>query len=168
MPAADRPELGLVHDHAYWVSHLRVRDESGDPNSDPARGEIDARSLTHGLGDPTTALVLTPSSGPPVPSLVRGTRWTGTPQVAPENALEVTLENVGQGRIDGRRAGLKGDGPLRIEITSDGPGTLELRLDIPQGAGVTSSGGSPSDVTLDGKGATFTVSAGTREYVIEG
>ena len=45
MPDADNAELGLVHDHAYWVSRLRVRDTSGDPVKDPARGEISARSL---------------------------------------------------------------------------------------------------------------------------
>ena len=44
VPAADRPALGLVHDHAYWVSELRVRDRGGDPDTDPARGEISARS----------------------------------------------------------------------------------------------------------------------------
>jgi hypothetical protein len=38
MPSADSERLGLVHDHAYWVSRLRVRDRRGDPRSGPARG----------------------------------------------------------------------------------------------------------------------------------
>lgn len=45
LPAADRRRLGLRHDHAYWISDLRARDRSGDPDTVPSRGRIDARSL---------------------------------------------------------------------------------------------------------------------------
>ena len=47
VPAADRPGLGLVHDHAYWVSHLRVRDAArrtpGAARSAPAASRSDAQ-----------------------------------------------------------------------------------------------------------------------------
>ena len=169
MPAADRPELGLVHDHAYWVSKLRVRDDGGDPETDPARGEIDARSLAHGLGDPTTAPVTTATPGPPLPAVVDGVRWTGTPDVPRQNALELTLENVGNAIIAGRRARLRGDRPLRVRITSDGEGVVRLRLPLGAGAKVRridGAGGPAPEVALTAHRATFTVSAGTREYLI--
>ena len=43
LPEADRPGLGLVHDHAYWVSHLRARDCAGAARSAPAASRSDAR-----------------------------------------------------------------------------------------------------------------------------
>jgi hypothetical protein len=54
VPSADRPQLGLRHDHAYWASDLVARSTAGDPATNPASGELDARSLAFGEGDPRT------------------------------------------------------------------------------------------------------------------
>lgn len=189
MPAADRPELGLVHDHAYWVSDLRVRDPAGDPATDPARGEIDARSLAYGVADPQTAQVVgfSPGPTPPGPRLIQGTRWTGQSTRPVENALEVTLENVGRATITASRARLDGAVPLRVRLGSDGAGTLRVDLPLPErttvtrveggpvaGASAPVSGAAraaqvadPPEVAVDRDGTTFTVGEGVRTYVLE-
>jgi hypothetical protein len=46
-----RPALGLVHDHAYWVSEVRLADTSRGP---AAKGVIDVRSRGFGVGDPAS------------------------------------------------------------------------------------------------------------------
>ena len=192
VPAADRPRLGLIHDHAYWVSDLEARDESGDPGTDPARGEIDARSQAFGEGEPTTARVTgggaPGSAGPPLVSTIEGTRWTGIPGVPERNRLVVGLENVGRGTIDGRGAkldGAVGRTPLRVRLESDGDGRMRLDLRLPKDAvarridggavssasgagGATAAGaGAPApEVALTRRGANFRVAGGEREYRI--
>ncbi len=172
MPATFRASLGLVHDHAYWVSDLRARNGRGDPGTKPARGEIDARSLAFGHGDPLTASVNSPNGGPPAPSTVEGTRWTGIERRDRRNALEVRLENLRQATIDGRRARLTGRRTLRVRIDADGPGTMRLDLRLPAGARARRVAGGPvpgsaPEVSIDGDGATFRVGGGVRNYAIE-
>jgi len=182
-PEGDKPELGLRHDHAYWVSGLRARVAKGDPATNPARADVDARSLAYGEGDPTTGSVVRAEPGPPSPAAVRGTAWTGTPKRAAENTLELDLKNVSAATIDGPRARLDGDRVLRIRVASDGSGTARLDLELPAGAVVErESGPAPTaarsaararaaqapapEVDLDRQGATFALSSGTRTYVI--
>jgi hypothetical protein len=158
-PESDNTALGLRHDHAYWVSGLRARDATGNPATAPARAEIDARSLTSGEGDPTSEDFTRADDGPPAPAAVRGTRWTGAPAAKAENALEVTLDNVSNAVLDGRRAKLDGGRSLRVKVTSDGPG--EMRLDLPFPAGVQARLAQASDVSLSSSGATIRYGAGS-------
>jgi hypothetical protein len=186
VPAADRPALGLVHDHAYWLSGLRARDLSGDPGVDPARGEISARSLTFGEGDPVTRKVFSAGAGagPPALNTVEGTDWEAIPPTSAENALELRLENVAGATVDGARARLDGGKRLRVKVASDGAGSVRLALALPANATVERVEGDPlpqagaarrraraaaaaPEISLDGDGASFTVAAGTRTYVIE-
>ncbi len=189
VPAADRPRLGLVHDHAYWVSGLRARDLAGEPGTDPARGEVSARSLAFGEGDPGTRRVTSAGVGSGAPQLntVEGTEWTGIPRRAAENALELQLENVAQARFDGVRARLDGERRLRVKVVSDGRGSARLDLSLPDNVRVTRTEGGPvpaataarrggpqgraaaaaPEVELDDGGASFTVAAGSRTYVID-
>ena len=173
VPAADRVELGLRHDHAYWVSELRARSTAGDPNTNPASGEIDARSLAFGEGDPETATVGgAVTAGAPSPAVRRGTRWTGVASKAKENALELSLRNTATARLDGRRAKLDGSQRLRVKVGADGAGRLRLDVPLPAGARVERTAGQPltraaaPEVQLDRAGASFTLASGTREYVI--
>jgi hypothetical protein len=174
VPAADRPRLGLVHDHAYWVSDLRARDTSGDPGTDPARGEIDARSLAFGVGDPRTRPVRSagPTPAPPQLSVVEGTDWASTPRTPERNALELRLENVAAATIDGRRARLDGDRLLRVTLESDGSGRTRLSIPLPSDAHAERVEGGPvpgvaDEVRLDREGATFAIASGRRTYVID-
>jgi len=184
VPAADRPRLGLVHDHAYWVSGLRARDLAGEPGTDPARGKVSARSLAFGESDPTTRRVTSAGAGSGAPQLntVEGTEWTGIPRRPAENALELQFENVAQGRFDGLRARLDGERRLRVRVLSDGRGSARLDLPLPrrarvervEGSAVPAASGASAraaaaapEVKLDRGGATFTVAAGRRTYVID-
>ncbi len=184
VPAADRPALGLVHDHAYWLSDLRARDLSGDPGVDPARGEISARSLAFGEGDPITKKVTSAgaAAGPPGLNTVEGTDWEAVPATPAQNALELSLENVSAATVDGARARLDGGERLRVKVASDGAGSVRLALALPANVTVDRVEGDPvpqaaarrraraagaaPEVSLDGDGASFTVAAGTRTYVI--
>ena len=172
MPDTFRPSLGLLHDHAYWVSGLRARDRRGEPGTNPARGEIDARSLAFGHGPPRTASVTSPNGGPPAPSTVEGTRWTGIERRDRRNALAVRLENLRRATIDGRRARLTGRRTLRVQIAADGPGAMRLDLPLPAAARARRVVGGPvpgraPEVSIDGEGATFRIGGGVRTYVIE-
>ena len=169
LPDADRPKLGLVHDHAYWVSRLRARVTGGDPDTAPSRAELDARSQAFGEGHPVTAPVVGGGAeGRPSPSTVRGTGWESVRPAKKRNRLLLALENVRSGRIDGRRARLRGSRPLFVKLRSDGPARIRLALRLPRGAKarVRGSRRRARGVKLSGSGATFKVRAGTREFVI--
>ncbi|MGI8438681.1 MAG: hypothetical protein ACR2NV_00505 [Thermoleophilaceae bacterium] len=174
MPDADAPDLGLVHDHAYWVSDLRVRDRSGDPGTDPARGEIDARSLAFGEGDPSLRRIFTPSrrvDGPPDPfniAMEEGTDWTGLAQRDGENALDLRLENVERARIAGSRARLDSERDIRVRLESDGDAEVRLDLQLPADSVVRRDGSNEEadDADVDSDGASFRVGSGTSTFVI--
>ena len=161
VPEADRPELGMVHDHAYWVSKLRVRDDSGAP----ARGEIDARSMVTGETDPITSPVVRPDPGPPVPSTVLGTDWTEGELGERLNKLVIDVENVASGEIDGARAKLSASKPLTVEVTSDGPAKLKLVMPVPS-KGLQVSGGGAKVVTGSNGSIELMVPAGTTTFSI--
>ncbi|MBA3264646.1 MAG: hypothetical protein H0T69_19695 [Thermoleophilaceae bacterium] len=173
MPDADRPRLGLVHDHAYWVSHLRVRDERGDPDIDPARGEISARSFAFGRAfDPVTKRVTSAAGGLPKPESVSGTEWKRIPRSPKLNALSLRLENVRRAHIDGRRARLRGGRCMQVSVASDGRALVRLTLPFPPGAvarrGRSCAGGAPAprEVLLTRGGATILAPGGTHSWVI--
>lgn len=184
LPAADREELDLRKDHAYWVSGLRVADGSpgagrqfaiGCPGTEdqmtcPARGKVRARSLAFGEGDPDLEPA-DPAQGPgasPGPAVVEGQEWDGLESVPRENALALDLDNVGEAVIDGRRARLDGDDRLRVRFESDGGGLVRLELPLPDDvqARRVGSDSSAQEVDLDSDGATFGLTGGTQEFVI--
>jgi hypothetical protein len=176
VPDADRPRLGLVHDHAYWVSDLRVRERGGDPASDPARGLISARSSapTRGFGhagEPVTRRVTSAAGGLPQPESVTGTEWERIRNLRPQNALRLELRNVGRATIDGRRAGLRGGRCLKLTIASDGHARVRLALHLPPG--VRAAAGrrcgarrKAAEVSVRRRGALLRVRAGTGRYVL--
>lgn len=170
MPGADRPALGLEHDHAYWVSRLRARNLRGDPQTDPARAELDAVSSAFGEGRPQTEPVIgagSPAEGRPSPSIIRGTRWTGLVDRPESNRLRLRLKNVAGALIDGRGAKLTGQRRLFVKTKSNGSGRVRLDLPLPAGADVQRAGNRPApEVSLDRQGATFRVADRVRKYVI--
>lgn len=168
MPAADAPEFGLRHDHAYWLSQLRARETRGDPQVAPARAEISARSLAFGEGEPVTRPFTSSFPGPPFPAVVDGTEWTSIPGIRAENALHLRLENLGSGVVSGDRARLRGDRVLTVKLASDGPARMRLALPLPSGTRAERVGAAtsapPPEVAVDREGATFAVPAGERTY----
>ena len=174
VPAADRPHLGLVHDHAYWVRHLRVRDARGDPRTDPARGEISARSFAFGRSfELRTQRVHRVAEPEPPPESITGTAWSRTPRAPRRNALSVRLENLRRAHISGRGARLRGGRCLRLTFMSDGPAVVRLSLRFPPGARARRGRSCsrpgrrvPGEVLLTRRRATILVPAGTTSWVI--
>ena len=126
-PKMDYPQYGMVADHAYWVSGVKLRDGSGEA----PRGQIDVRSEAFGTGDPVPgatqrgAGLLTGGSYPGgVPYVSQGKAWGAVPSTPVENVLDITTSNVSEVTIDVARArvdcGVKlniaGDGPLKVHL----------------------------------------------------
>jgi hypothetical protein len=176
VPQADNGRLGLVHDHAYWVSHLRART--------PARAEIRAVSsvptrrtgrggdLFGRAGDPITTPVTSADGHRPAPESVTGTDWNGFHATPNRNALSLRLDNVRRAHIDGLRAGLRGGRCLRVSVAGDGRALIRLTLPLPAGAvahrGRSCAGGAPvaREVLLTRGGATILAPSGTHSWVI--
>jgi hypothetical protein len=163
VPSEDRP--GLVHDHAYWVSHLRAQR--------PALAQISARSLAFGRGfEPVTTHVGSPNGYPPQPESVSGTEWARIPPRPERNALELRLTNVRRAHIDGLRARLEGGRCLQVYVAGDARAVVRLSLPFPAGAvarrGRSCAGGAPAprQVFLTRGGATILAPAGAHSWVI--
>jgi poly(3-hydroxybutyrate) depolymerase len=172
LPEADAPDFGLRADHAYWVSDLRARTTTGDPQTAPARAEIVARSLGFGQANPVpqTFAQPAPQTAAPSPTAIDGTTWARIARTRKRNALRVKLQNIRSGVIDGVAARLTGTGPLRVRVNSDGPGSVRLKLRLPDHVHVAILGGSAGgwSATADRNGVTFDVQSGTRTFVISG
>jgi poly(3-hydroxybutyrate) depolymerase len=116
-PLTDHRSLGLVHDHAYWVSDVRL----ADPNKgDVPKGTVDAVSFVSGLGDP--AIVDRSDGGVgPIPYFELGQDWGDAPVYPRENSIKLELSNVRKVRVDAARAGIDPRKPLILDVyTSDG------------------------------------------------
>jgi hypothetical protein len=161
VPASDAPDLGLVHDHAYWVSGVRLTDAEGLT----AKGVVDARSRAFGVADPAT----TRTQGAGVMQLPYsevGLDWVEPEPAAVENALELTLANVSAATLDVRRARLDPRAPLTVESTADGASSLLLAGRFPGRVTVTRDG-EPIDVARAADGSvTLPVAEGEHTYVI--
>jgi hypothetical protein len=174
-PGRDSPRAMAIADHAYWLSGLSVRGQG--------HGTIDARSEAFGTGDPPVV-----EDPPSVGTLTGGSRplafvrrsqsWGDTPATTRQNALNLTLTNIGAATVTGPRARLSGDEPLRVRIQSDGGGRLRLDVPLPEGSTVERIEGPPvpgvsgrareaaPEVQLDRGGASFQVAEGSRTYLI--
>jgi hypothetical protein len=123
----DKPDLGLVYDHAYWVSGIKA----ADPKS-AASLTVESEAIRHPNADPsaaqrTTQLVFDPAapSKRSVAELYSTTPAAG-PNLPRANALAIKAGNVSELTVDAVRARLKLQG-LRIVSDSDHAYTLVLR-----------------------------------------
>ena len=181
-PGRDSARARAIADHAYWLSGLRVRNRAAGP------GTVDARSEAFGLGDPPleerppSAGTLTGGSRP-LAFLRRSQSRGSAPRIARRNFLDVELDNLSRASVDGRRAKLDGDEPLRVRVRSDGDGQMRLDVRLPAGATVERVGGPAvpgasraggevhaaaraPEVDLTRGGATFRLAEGSRTYLI--
>ena len=114
-PFLDAPQLGIVHDRAYWVSRIRGREE----------GFIDTDLTSHGCGGAVPATTTGSEAGPrPVPWVSRFRHATGSTPLPPQQLLEGTLSNVASLSLDLAATCLRSGAAYRI--TSDGPATIAL------------------------------------------
>lgn len=164
IPASDNRKLGLVHDHAYWISDVRLTDAEGDT----AKGVVDARSLAFGVGDPESEE--TSGAGTmQLPYIENGRRWKRAPATPKENALDLRLNNVKTATIDVRRAGLDAAKTLTIEAEADGDGALVLDGPFRPTTTVTVDGERVSRAQFAATAATnvtVPIQEGTHTYVI--
>jgi hypothetical protein len=161
LPATDVPELGLVHDHAYWVSGVRLADD-GDAL---AEGTVDAFSLGAGEGQPTTVPVRGAGVGP-LEYVETGIEWEPLPDVDPENLLELGLTNVVAVELDLARASLDGRRELTLEVTADHEGEVVLAGAFRPGTEVTRDGEPLDGAAVTRASATVPVVAGDQTIVL--
>lgn len=118
------PELGILHDRAYWISELRGRES----------GYIEVDITSRGCGLPDAVVSVGVGAGPtPVPWASTWRRSDGEVEVPQENRFEAVLMNVRAIDIDvdaaclasGSRYVIDTDGPTDVSF-SDG---RSLRLD---------------------------------------
>ncbi|MDT0277110.1 prolyl oligopeptidase family serine peptidase [Blastococcus goldschmidtiae] len=125
-PAADDRALGLVHDHAYWVSGVRLADPAvGSPLPEAV---VDVHSHATGVGDPTSKRG-TATGTTPLPYDEISRTWGPTPTIPKANTLVATLTNVGSATLDARRAGLDPRQNVTLEVSATHAGKVRLVAD---------------------------------------
>ncbi len=164
VPASDDPALGLIHDHAYWISDVVLRDETA--GTTPAKGVIDVRSHGFGVGDPASTPGATAGAVPPFTYVETNRSWGEPPAEPVENVADVQLTNVGSARIDLARAALDPGATLTLPTTSDGDATLLLDGAFPTGRQVLEDGAVLAGAAAGPGGAVVPVKSGTHTYVI--
>jgi hypothetical protein len=130
--ARSRPGLGIVADHAYWVSGLTLSSQSHTASNGDPEGEIDAFSHGPGVGDPTPSSTqvahgtLTGGNLGPLQFVSTNKTWpasAGRP-ARPTDSIDVKAANVATASIDVRRAHV--DCHVTLNITTDSPLTVTL------------------------------------------
>jgi hypothetical protein len=164
VPAADDVALGLVHDHGYWVSGVRLADET--PGATPAKGVVDARSRGFGVGDPTSTAG-TDAGTFSIFTYVETNRTWGPPPATPvENQLDASLTNVSAARIDLARAALTPASELIVATNADAPAALALDGGPFPACSVVLEDGEVLGLLPDPTGVTLPVAAGTHTYTV--
>ncbi|QLD85913.1 alpha/beta hydrolase [Natronomonas halophila] len=138
MPELDHPEVGLVHDGAYWVSDIVTRD--GERS-----GVVDATSLADGYAPPEVGTFRNVGTNPR-PHFTRGLQWETPPiesRRPPENTLEISLDGVESTTVWVEEAGLDPEAEITVRADSDDAATVTLAsafgtydLDVPEGESV--------------------------------
>jgi hypothetical protein len=140
MPSNDVAEIGLIHNRAYWLSGIELRDPNvsgpaglpcftvhGQPCAPLSRGVIDAISLGFGKSDPTSTQYVTPgvTSGPVPDPYVETRRVYNEPGIVPvENRITIKATNIGSLTIDPAAAHVNCN--VKLDVDSDGPIDIKL------------------------------------------
>ena len=132
-PSVDFPDLGIVGDHAYWVSSMRPRSASGGVST-PYQGSsttasIDVRSGGFGISDPgfstwSGAGTLGGGQLPALPYVSHGVSVGSPPPTPVVDRLTITATNVAEVTIDPVRARVTCAAALAV--TTDGPMIVHL------------------------------------------
>ena len=129
-PSVDYPKLGVVGDHAYWLSALRLR----SPSANGSLATVDARSEGFGVGDPSPSPTqhgtgtLTGGTVPVIAYKSQYRTWGPAPGTPVADRLDLTAQNLatvsvdtGRARVDCRVAlNVKTDGPLQVNLPACG------------------------------------------------
>ncbi|HEV2369262.1 MAG TPA: hypothetical protein VGR90_05270 [Acidimicrobiales bacterium] len=184
LPVTDDVALGLVHDHAYWVSGVTLYGPHMNPpllgsSVDSASGgaledanaagkaAVDAVSSGLGQGDPTTSPIAGTGVGPAfLPYVEYGQRWSAPPTRPPANHLSVALTNVRTVTFDVAAAALDATHRLDVGLSTSTPTLITLAGTFPSGATATVDG-KPAAITQSGSGLTVDVPEGAHTVVVD-
>jgi pimeloyl-ACP methyl ester carboxylesterase len=121
MPSNDHATRGVMHNKAYWLSEIELR----DANATLAKGVIDAVSLGFGKIDPTSSRTIAPGVTAGGWAYVETQRtWGEAGRVPVENRIVINATNIATVAIDPVAARV--DCNVHLDIESDGP--IEVRL----------------------------------------
>jgi hypothetical protein len=122
----DRPDLGLIYDHAYWVSGIKAADPKSAATVTATSGAIAHPDPDPSAAERTTQIVYD-TNAPSKRSL--GELYETSPAAGPNlpraNQLTINATNLAEVTVDTTRARLR-LGRLRLESDSDKPYTLIL------------------------------------------
>ncbi|MCA0143530.1 hypothetical protein [Blastococcus sp. LR1] len=170
VPAADDRALGLVHDHAYWMSGVRPASTApgaGSEPGDPAKALVDAFSHGFGRGDaPSSPGVGAGVVGGVLPYTEVNRSWGAEPRIPVANRLDLRLTNTGSASVDLARARLDPKKELTVATQADRAGAVRLVGHFPGGTRVLQDG-RPVRVTIDKAGLTLPVAAGEHTYTVQ-
>ena len=156
VPAMDDSALGLVYDHAYWVSDIAVA-------AGAANALVDVRSRARGEADPTLVDLAGPATQPE-PHEVLGLAWTANAE-PPANALEARLTDVSSVGLWLQRAGIDAAVPVTLHLESSAAVSLALAAAWPGPVSVIRDGASAGTLTpVDG--AITLADAGVHDYLL--
>jgi hypothetical protein len=149
-PAADRRPLGIVGNHAYWVSGLTLRSNAPTGSRNEPEGTVDAVSHGFGAGDPVASAsapgggTLTGGHLGPLQFARTSTSWGPTPRIPSLDVINITAKNISTASISVLRAHV--DCKVVLHITTDGP----LTVTLPGCGRVVHATGTPGGVSLPG------------------
>ncbi|RBY88976.1 hypothetical protein DQ244_14410 [Blastococcus sp. TBT05-19] len=170
VPAADDAALGLVHDHAYWVSGVRpgsTAPGAGSSGTQPAKALVDAFSHGFGRGDaPSSPGTGAGVVGGALPYTEVNRSWGPEPAIPVANRLDLRLANVADATLDLARARLDPGRQLTVTTDADRDGTVLLAGRFPAGTRVLRDG-VPVSAQADGAGLVLPVAAGRHTYTID-
>jgi hypothetical protein len=121
-PVVDSPVHGIVSNHAYWISRLRLRETSGT---------LDAVSRGFGRGDPIP--LPTEQGGgtldggsvtPSYPYTRQSRAWGPTPRTSASNRIDLHTTGISSLTIDVGRARVRCN--VKLTASTDGPLTVRL------------------------------------------
>jgi len=117
-PTMDFEDVGVVADHAYWLSGLTVRDPS------QTRGKVDVRSEGFCTGDAPASATQFGAGVAATPYTRQYKTWGDAPGAPCADTLDVNASNVSSIVVDVQRARV--DCNVKINLQSDGPVTITL------------------------------------------
>jgi len=165
VPAADDNGLGLVHDHAYWVSELELADLNA--GGDLGKAVVDAFSHGFGVGDPASTPGATAGAVPPFTYEEFNRTWGDPPAIPVANNLDVRLRNVGSVHVDVARAALDPGAVLTVNVDADDDGSVHLDGAFPACSTVFENGAPSGAGVPEPSGILIDVSAGIHIYTVD-
>ena len=128
--ARDRPNYGIVGDHAYWVSGLTIRSPSHTATNGDPEGAFDVFSHGFGTSDPVasgsqagTGTLTGGNMGPLTYASLTQT-WSPPAPARAGDTLDIKATNIATATIAPSRARV--DCNAKVNITTDGPITVTL------------------------------------------